>query len=43
MPLIPAPGRQRQVGVYKFEASLLYTVSSRTARDYIIDPVKTKA
>ena len=30
MPLIPALGRQRQVDLYEFEASLIYRVSSRT-------------
>jgi hypothetical protein len=32
MPLIPALGRQRQGDLYKFEASLVYRVSSRTAK-----------
>jgi len=32
MPLIPAPERQRKADVSEFEASLLYKVSSRTAR-----------
>jgi hypothetical protein len=32
MPLIPALRRQRQVGFYKFKASLIYRVSSKTAR-----------
>ena len=32
MPLIPALGSQRQVGLCKFGASLVYGVSSRTAR-----------
>jgi hypothetical protein len=31
-PLIPALRRQRQVALYDFEASLVYRVSSRTAR-----------
>ena len=31
MPLIPMPGRQRQVDFCKFETSLVYRVSSRTA------------
>jgi hypothetical protein len=31
-PLIPALGRQRQVDLCEFEASLLYKVSYRTAR-----------
>jgi hypothetical protein len=30
--LIPALERQRQVGLSEFEASLVYSVSSRTAR-----------
>ena len=32
MPLIPALGRERQVDLCEFEASLIYRVSSRTAR-----------
>ena len=32
MPLIPAHGRQRQVDLCEFEASLVYRASSRTAR-----------
>ena len=32
MPLIPALGRQRQVDLSEFEASLVYIASSRTAR-----------
>jgi hypothetical protein len=32
MPLIPALRRQRQVDLCEFEASLVYTASSRTAR-----------
>ena len=31
-PVIPALGRQRQVGLYEFKASLVYIVSSRTIR-----------
>jgi hypothetical protein len=31
-PLIPTLGREKQADLYKFEASLLYRVSSRTAR-----------
>ena len=31
-PLIPALEKQRQVDLYNFEASLVYRVSSRTAR-----------
>ena len=33
MPVIPALGRKRQVDLCEFEASLVYNVSSRTARD----------
>jgi hypothetical protein len=36
--LIPAPGRQRQA-VSEFEASLVYSVSSRTARATQRNPV----
>lgn len=32
MHLIPAIGRQRQAGLCELKASLVYTVSSRTAR-----------
>ena len=32
MPLTPALGRQRQMDLREFEASLAYCVSSRTAR-----------
>ena len=32
MPLIPALGRQRQVGICEFEASLVYRVSSRASK-----------
>lgn len=32
MPLIPAARRQRQVNPCKFQISLVYVVSSRTAR-----------
>ena len=31
-PLIPALGKQRQVDLYEFEASLVYRASCRTAR-----------
>ena len=44
-PLIPALGRQRQADISDFEASLVYTLSSRTARTKQRDPVskiKTK-
>ena len=30
MPLISALGRQRQVALYEFEASLVYRMTSRT-------------
>ena len=30
MPLIPAPGRQRQADLCEFKASLVYSTSSRT-------------
>ena len=39
MTLILALGRQRQVDLYKFEASLIYRVSSRTARATQRNPV----
>ena len=32
MPLIPAFGRQKQVDLCEFKASLIYTMNSRTAR-----------
>ena len=37
--LIPALGRQRQAYLYEFKASLVYMVSSRTARDMQRIPV----
>ena len=40
MPLIPALRRQRQVDLCEFEASLVYRVSSRTARATQRNPVK---
>jgi hypothetical protein len=39
MPLIPALERQRLVGLCEFEASLVYTVSSRTVRTIQRNPV----
>ena len=39
MPLIPAFGRQRQVDVCEFKASLVYRVSSRTTRATWRNPV----
>ena len=39
MPLIPALGRQRQVDLYEFKASLIYTVSSRSVRITQKNPV----
>ena len=41
MPLIPALGRQRQVD-FSVEVSLVYRVSSRTARDTQRNPVSKK-
>jgi hypothetical protein len=40
MPLIPALGRLRQI--FEFEASLVYKVSSRTARSIQRNPVSNK-
>jgi hypothetical protein len=42
VPLIPAVRRQRQVDVCEFEASLVYRVSSRTARATERNPVLKK-
>ena len=43
MPLIPALGRQTQVDLCEFEASLVYRVSFRTARIVIQrNPVSKK-
>ena len=47
MPLIPALGRQRQEDLCEFEASLVYTVSSRTGsiateKPYLEKPKKEK-
>jgi hypothetical protein len=38
-PLIPALGRQRQARISEFKASLVFTVSSRTARATQRNPV----
>ena len=40
MPLVPAPGRQRQVNFCEFKASLIYRVSSRITKDTQRNPVK---
>jgi hypothetical protein len=42
MPLIPALRRQREVDISEFEASLVYRVSSRTARATQRNPVSKK-
>jgi hypothetical protein len=42
MLLIPALGRQRWVDLHEFEANLVYTVSSRTARGTQRNPVSRK-
>jgi hypothetical protein len=42
MPLIPALGRQRQADFSEFEASLVYRVSSWTARAIQRNPVLKK-
>jgi hypothetical protein len=41
-PLIPALGRQRQVDLCEFEASIVYRASARTARAIWSDPVSKK-
>ena len=41
MLLIPALGRQKQENLCEFEASLVYRVSSRTARATQRNPVST--
>ena len=41
-PLIPALGKQRQVDLCEFEASLVYRASSRTARAIQRNPVSKK-
>ena len=38
----PSTWRQRQADLYKFEASLVYRVSSRTTRDIQRNPVSKK-
>ena len=40
MPLIPTLGRQRQADLSVFKASLVYRVSSRTARATQRNPIK---
>jgi hypothetical protein len=40
-PLIWAPGRQRQADLCEFEASLVYRVSSKTAKAVQRNPVST--
>jgi hypothetical protein len=40
--LIPALRRQRQADLYEFKASLVYRVSSRTARTSQRNPVSEK-
>ena len=40
--LILVPGRQRQVDLSEFEASLVYRVSSKTARATQRNPVSNK-
>jgi len=42
MSLIPVLGRQRQVDLCEFEASLLYRMSSKTARTTQRNPVSKK-
>lgn len=39
MPLIPELGRLRQVGLYEFEANLVYGASSRTTKTTQRNPV----
>ena len=38
MPLIPAPGRQRQAELCEFEASLVYRGSSQDSQSYTEKP-----
>ena len=42
MPLVPALGRQSQVNLHEFEASLVNIVSFRTVRDTQRNPVSKK-
>ena len=42
MPLIPALGKQRQVDICEFKASLSYRVSSRTSQGYTEKPYLEK-
>lgn len=42
MPLVLALGRERQVDLCEFEASLAYRSSSRTAREILLKKNKTK-
>jgi hypothetical protein len=42
MPIIPAPGRQRQADLWEFETGLLYLVSSRPAKAAWEDPVSER-
>jgi hypothetical protein len=42
MSLIPVLGRQRQVDLCEFEASLLYRMSSKTVRTTQRNPVSKK-
>ena len=42
MPLIPARRRQRQADLCELEVSLVYRVSSRTARSYTEKPCLKK-
>ena len=41
MPLRPSLGKQRQEDLYKFDASLVYRTSSRSARATQRNPVST--
>jgi hypothetical protein len=44
MPLVPALGRQRQVDICEFKASLIYIESSRLARAiYMYTHLKNKS